>query len=332
MASDQGPIMAGRHHKAILTVAVSSRALFHLERENEIFEGPGGAAGFNRYMLDREAEVLDPGSAFPLVRKLLALNADGHKRVDVVLLSRNSPYAGLRVMRSVREYGLNIERAVFCQGANRFQYASAIGADLFLSVNAADVETALRNGVAAAAMLPSKTGERDDDIDDSVRIAFDGDSVLFGSSGDEMYERDGMEAWCSFEVANARNPLEGGPFKAVLLKLHEVRASLPVAQQHRLRMALITARSAPAHERALLTLKSWGMEMDEAVFAAGMPKGPLARAFGADAFFDDAIRNVESANDCDIPSGHVPGMKGPTTAPADEPARSVAAIEDGTSA
>lgn len=301
--SAHGGIATGLKKDAMLTVAVSSRALFMLEVENGVFEKDGEDA-FNRYMLERENLLLQPGVAFELVRKLLGLNVGGVKRVEVVMLSRNSPAAGLRVMSSVRQHGLNIERAVFCRGGHRFQYVKALGADLFLSANSPDVSSAVQNGVAAASLFPGIGGLVDGD--DQVRIAFDGDSVLFGSSGDRMFREVGREKWQQHEVDNAHIPLEAGPFKDVVERLHRIRESLGPIHGNMLKLALITARGAPAHERALKTLHSWGVDMDEAVYAAGMEKGPFVSAFKADVFFDDAIGNIESAARCNIAAGHVP--------------------------
>lgn len=287
--------------RAMLTVAVSSRALFHLEDANAVFESDGEHA-FDTYMKEREQDTLEPGTAFPLVRKLLGLNKDGANRVDVVLLSRNSPQAGLRVMSSVQAYGLQIERAVFAQGSDRFRYARAVGADLFLSANGRDVEAAIRHGVAAATMIPRRSEESSSA---QIRVAFDGDSVIFGGSADAMYRTLGMEKWREFEVANAAVPLEAGPFKGVIERLHRIRASLTGDDRQLMRLALITARGAPAHERALRTLRAWGIEIDEAVFAGGLPKGPLALAYGADVLFDDVVGNIDSAEGCNVITGHV---------------------------
>jgi len=297
----EGQDSRGPDGRAMLTVAVSSRALFHLEEANAVFEREGEVA-FDAYMRDREAQTLEPGTAFPLVRKLLGLNRDGVNRVDVVLLSRNSPQAGLRVMASVQAHGLGIERAVFAQGTDRFRYARAVGADLFLSANGMDVEAAIRHGVAAATMIPRRAEESGSE---QVRIAFDGDSVLFGGSADAMYHSLGMEKWREYEVTHAAVPLEAGPFKGVIERLHRIRASLTGDDKRLLRLALITARGAPAHERALRTLQAWGVAVDEAVFCGGLPKGPLALAYGADVLFDDVAGNIASAEGCDVTTGHV---------------------------
>lgn len=299
----------------VLTIAVSSRTLFHIEDGNTVFETQGQAA-FDEYMRSKEDVPLRPGAAFPLVRKLLGLNASQgafkRDKVEVVLLSRNSPDAGLRVMNSIKHYGLDIERAVFSAGTDRFRYARALGADLFLSANATDVLSALNQGLAAATLIPRERQDGVGEVDQTVRIAFDGDSVLFGDEADECYRQEGLDEFRRSEVANANIPLGEGPLKRFLQALTQLQAKLE--GDDRLRVALVTARGMPAHERPIKTLRHWGLHVDEAVFAAGTSKGPLLSAFGADIFFDDARRNIASADEHDISSGHVPygNQDGPT--------------------
>lgn len=291
----------------MLIIAVSSRALFHIEDGNNIFEEQGQEA-FDAYMRSKENMPLRPGTAFKLVKKLLALNTttfpEKRDRVEIVLLSRNSPDAGLRVMNSIAHYGLDIERAAFCQGGDRFKYAKALGAQLFLSANPGDVEAAMSNGLAAATMLPKETDE--DTADNEVRIAFDGDSVLFSDEADETYRKQGLQAFRDSELAQVDKPLGDGPFRPLLEELHKLQKSFADKENDPIRVALVTARGMPAHGRVIKTLRSWGVEVDEIIFAGGAPKGPLLRAFGADIFFDDTKRNIESAESCDIASGHVP--------------------------
>ena len=288
----------------MLTIAVSSRALFHMEDGHKIFLEQGADA-FDAYMRDKEATPLRQGAAFPLVKKLLALNTKGIKRdrVEVILLSRNSPDAGIRVMHSVQHYGLDIERAVFAQGSDRFRYAQALGAQLFLSVNPADVEASIQKGLAAATMVARETKMNDDDA--VVRIAFDGDSVLFSNESDLVFQEEGLAKFTSSEVAKANIPLQAGPFKPFLEALSQMQQEFP-AENVPLKIGLVTARGCPAHERVLKTLRTWNIRLDEAIFAGGRPKGPLLKAFGADVFFDDAPRNIENAAQHDIASGQVP--------------------------
>lgn len=299
----------------MLTIAVSSRSLFHIEDGNEIFEKQGQAA-FDAYMREKENVPLRPGSAFPLVRKLLNLNKLRDKGarplVQVIMLSRNSPEAGLRAMNSVQHYGLGIEMAVFSRGGDRFKYAKAMGAHLFLSANAGDVKTSLDRGLAAATLRP--TEREDSDSDDEVRIAFDGDSVLFSDEADQKYRNEGLTAFRDHEVANASIPLGAGPFKRFLEELTLLQQVLP-AEHPNLRVALVTARGMPAHARPVHTLRHWGVHVDEALFAAGAPKGALLEAFGADIFFDDTAKNITSAVEFNVPSGHVPFGAGGIVAP-----------------
>jgi 5'-nucleotidase len=291
----------------MLTVAVSSRALFHLEDGDEIYATKGQIA-FNEYMQSKESVPLRPGPAFGLVKKLLALNdnkiGDPRNRVEVILLSRNSLDAGMRVMESVRHYGLDIERAVFCAGGERFSYAQGMGAHLFLSTTPADVKAAIDNGLAAATMLPAETLEAQSDM--TVRIAFDGDSVLFSSEADEVFRAEGLDRFRESEMQNAKVPLGAGPFKAFLEALCALQATLPRGVDSPLKLALVTARGMPAHARVIHTLRSWGVLVDVAIFCGGAPKGPILKAFRADVFFDDTTKNLDSARLHDITSCHVP--------------------------
>ena len=291
----------------MLTLAVSSRSLFHIEDGNRIFETEGQDA-FDAYMREKENVPLRPGCAFHLVRKLLSLNQhpgkEGTRLVNVVMLSRNSPDASMRVSNSIAHYGLDIEGACFSQGSNRCAYARAMGADLFLSANAADVRAALSAGIAAATMVPREDLEVVEP-DNEVRIAFDGDSVLFSDEADVTYRAHGLEAFRKSELENAHIPLGDGPFKGFLEALHSIQKEFPKGQCP-LRVALVTARGLPSHGRVLHTLRHWGINVDEAIFAGGRPKGPLLQAFRADMFFDDTQKNIDSAVSHNVPSGHVP--------------------------
>lgn len=284
-----------------LVVAISSRALFDLDASHGIFEDQGREA-FCRYQIDHEEEVLAPGVAFPLVRKLLAINESlGRVMVEVILLSRNSADTGLRVFNSIRHHGLDISRAAFTSGESPFGYISAFGADLFLSANADDVRKALSAGHAAATIVSGSTRPL---ISDSLRIAFDGDAVLFSDESERIYQERGLEAFTDHEAQEARNPLTGGPFKNFLATLHYLQTLFPV-EESPIRTALVTARSAPAHERVVRTLRAWGIRIDEAIFLGGKDKGPFLGAFGADIFFDDQQRHCDSAR-LHVATGHVP--------------------------
>lgn len=286
-----------------LVVAISSRALFDLEDSHALFEREGLEA-YAAFQREREDQPLAPGIAFPLVRKLLALNAHsqpGLPSVEVILLSRNSADTGLRIFNSIERHGLEIVRAAFTNGAPTFPYIRPFGAQLFLSAHAEDVARALDAGVAAATILPSKAAARDSD---QLRIAFDGDAVIFGDESERISTEQGLAAFSANEREQAQQPLSGGPFRGVLAAIHAIQSAFPM-ESSPIRTALVTARSAPAHKRVILTLRNWGVRLDEALFLGGRDKGPFLEAFGADIFFDDSHKNVESAR-LHVATGHVP--------------------------
>ena len=287
-----------------LVVAISSRALFDLEASNRVFEEEGVEA-YQRYQLAHEGEVLAAGIALPLVKKLLALNvlAPARPRVEVILLSRNTAETGLRIMNSIAHYALDITRAAFTGGESTFPYVPAFDAHLFLSANGDDVRRALDAGHAAAQILPSNFGQNVE-LTEELRIAFDGDAVLFSDQAERVYKTGGLDAFTASEVESAKEPLSGGPFKNFLAALHRIQSEYP-ADRAPIRTALVTARSAPAHERVVRTLRAWGIRIDEALFLGGLDKGPFLKAFGADIFFDDQRGHVESARKF-VTAGHVP--------------------------
>jgi 5'-nucleotidase len=286
-----------------LVIAISSRALFDLDDSHRIFEEEGLEA-FQRYQTAHEEEVLAPGDAFPFVQKLLNLNRrfEGDARVDVILLSRNSADTGLRVFNSIQYYGLPILRAAFCSGADPWRYIAAFGCQLFLSSNPDDVRDALDQGVAAATLMAGSGGAGGDD--GQLRIAFDGDAVIFSDEAERIFKTQGLPAFAASERAAAREPLEGGPFKPFLAALHRLQSEFEPGQSP-IRTALVTARSAPAHERVIRTLRAWDIRLDESLFLGGMDKGAFLQAFGADIFFDDQQGHCESARR-HVATGHVP--------------------------
>ena len=285
-----------------LVVAISSRALFNLDDSHAIFEQKGVEA-YCSHQIESENTLLQPGVAFPLVKKLLALNErdPSNPMVEVILLSRNSADTGLRVFNSIKHHKLNITRASFTRGESTHRYIPAFGADLFLSTNPDDVQQALAAGHAAATILPSNV-----ELNESaqLRIAFDGDAVLFSDASERIYKQQGLEAFSHSEEASANEPMEGGPFKGFLAALHRIQAVYP-AENSPIRTALITARAAPAHERVIRTLRAWNIRIDEALFLGGMSKGPFLKAFGADIFFDDQKGHCDSARE-HVATGHVP--------------------------
>ena len=283
-----------------LVVAISSRALFNLEEENRFFDA-GDDKAYMQLQFDRLDVPAQPGVAFSLVKKLLAFNDADTKRVEVVILSRNDPVSGMRIFRSSKAGGLHLERGVFTQGRAPFGYLRALGAHLFLSANEKDVRDALALGFPAARVLTEST-QAGHNHPLEVRIAFDGDAVLFSDEAERVYQAQGLPAFQQHEIDKAAVPLPDGPFKPLLAALHRLQqAGTP---QMRIRTALVTARSAPAHERAILTLMSWNIAVDEAMFLGGLPKGEFLREFEPDFFFDDQTGHVNSAAR-HVPAGHV---------------------------
>ena len=282
-----------------LVVAISSRALFDFEEENQHFEATNDRA-YMRLQLDRLDTAAKPGVAFSLVNKLLAFNA-ATPRVEVVILSRNDPVSGMRVFRSAQHYGLPIQRGVFTRGESPWRYLRPLNAHLFLSTNEADVRSALGAGVPAARVYPN-SARASSAHPGEVRIAFDGDAVLFSDEAERVFPQRGLDAFQSHERDQADTPLAAGPFKPLLLALQRLQHE--PAQDMRIRTALVTARSAPAHERAIRTLMDWNIEVDEAMFLGGLPKGEFLREFEPDFFFDDQTGHVDSAA-AHVPAGHV---------------------------
>jgi 5'-nucleotidase len=286
--------LAGR-----LVVAISSRALFDFEEENQVFEASDDRA-YMQLQLQRLDSPARPGVAFSLVNKLLAFNAH-EPLVEVVILSRNDPVSGMRVFRSAQHFGLPIERGVFTRGTSPWRYLKPLKAHLFLSTNEPDVRSALQAGVPAARVYPH-SAHASAAHPNEVRIAFDGDAVLFSDEAEQVFQRAGLEAFQAHERAQADTPLAAGPFKPLLEALHQLQQAS--GDGMRLRTALVTARSAPAHERAIRTLMDWHIEVDEAMFLGGLAKGEFLREFEPDFFFDDQTGHIESAA-LHVPSGHV---------------------------
>jgi len=287
-----------------LIVAIASRALFDLDESHQIYEA-GGADAYASYQIEHEDVPLAPGVAFPLVRKLLALNTDKDRRVEVILISRNSADTGLRIFNSIQHHGLCITRAAFTRGESPYRYIEAFGAHLFLSASQEDVERALDAGIAAATIMPSAAGEG---RDGQLRIAFDGDAVLFSDEAERIFAESGLDAFNRNEVDEKNRPLSGGPFKPFLAALHNIQSEFD-PDHSPIRTALVTARGAPSHERVIRTLRSWEIRIDEALFLGGMDKGVFLKGFGADIFFDDQRKHCESAAGY-VATGHVPyGVK-----------------------
>jgi 5'-nucleotidase len=284
-----------------LVIAISSRALFNLEDSHRVFKEEGLDA-YQQYQISKEDLPLEQGDAFLLVQKLLGLNKLLEESpVQVILLSRNSADTGLRVFNSIQHYGLDISRAAFSGGDSPYRYISAFNSHLFLSTDGADVRQALESGVAAATILPS---EKSVTANEKLKIAFDGDAVLFSDDSEKIFKNEGLEAFTENEKEAANEPLSGGPFKPILAALQQIQMAFPSGESP-LRTCLVTARAAPAHERVVRTLRAWNIRIDESLFLGGLDKGEFLRAFDADVFFDDQEGHCESARN-HVATGHVP--------------------------
>ena len=292
-----------------LTIATSSAALFDLEQSDRVYKEEGLEA-YSKYQRAREQEPLAPGRAFSLIKKLLNLNSllETPDRVEVILLSRNTSDTGLRVFKSIEHHNLSISRAAFSGGTKPHRYMAAFGVDLFLSTERADVVEALEDGKAAASILSSSlpSSKRGD-----IRFAFDGDAVLFSDEAEEEYQKNGLEDFLSTEKNLANVPLRGGPFRSFVESLNQLKSEF-IGDTNPIRTALVTARSSPAHERVVKTLRSWGMSVDESLFLGGMEKAAFLNSYGADIFFDDQAEHCRIASET-VLAGHVPsGVKNRT--------------------
>lgn len=298
------PIASAPARPVRLVVAISSRALFDLSESHKVFQAEGVNA-YREYQVAHESDLLNPGVAFPLVRKLMELDAalGDRGQVEVVLVSRNSSDTGLRVLTSAHRHGLAISRAAFTGGASPYRYLAGFGADLFLSADPRDVRLALDAGCAAATLLPAAS-TRSGCEDAQVRIAFDGDAVLFSDEAERVYREQGLERFNQSELAAAHQPLPGGPLKGLLVAIHQIQSLFP-ADVSPIRTALVTSRGAPSHERVVRTLRAWDIRIDEALFLGGLAKAEFLAAFDADIFFDDQESHCEAARP-KVATGHVP--------------------------
>jgi 5'-nucleotidase len=293
--------------KLPLMIGISTRAMFDLEEENMVFEREGVAA-YITLQRAREKTPLKPGSAFEVVKRLLALNpSDGKRLVDVIILSKNSPDLSLRAFHSFEHHGLPIKRGSFTSGRSVAPFVGAWSIDLFLSNSDEDVRAAVTAGTAAARLGPAPHFSEQIPSDE-VRFAFDGDAVVFSADSDRIYKEHGLEKFLEHETRNAEVPMERGPFgRTFLPKLAELRQCFMRPDgTSRVRIAIVTARNAPAHERVIHTLRAWGTPADEAHFVGAHEKAPILEATGAHIFFDDQECHVEGASSV-ISAGLVPG-------------------------
>ena len=287
-----------------LVVGISSRALFDLEAENKIYEEQGLQA-YLEYQIAHEKEILKPGTAFPLIKALHKLNDGGEQMVEIIIMSKNSADTSLRIFNSIEHYGLGITRAALVGGNQIAPYLTAFKADLFLSANEQDVQEAINAGIAAGLICSHETLDisADEEID-QIRIAFDGDAVIFSDESEWIYKQEGLSAFEEHERLNAKNPLPAGPFAKLLTTISRVQKQLD-AENMPIRTALVTARNAPAHERVIRTLIAWNVRIDEAFFLGGLQKSEVLKAFGAHIFFDDQAVHTEPASKL-VPAARVP--------------------------
>lgn len=289
-----------------LVVGISTRALFDMEEENKIYEEQGVKA-YCEYQVAHENEPLKPGAGFALVKALLKLNErEGTERIaEVIIMSRNSADTGLRIFNSIRYYGLDITRAALVSGASLAPYLSAFNTDLFLSADEEDVQRAIDAGIAAGIICTGHVPDMDYGKEiDQIRIAFDGDAVIFSDELEMIFKEYGMDAFQENERENAEKLLPEGPF-AKLLKTISTLQKKYEGEQLPIKTALVTSRNAPAHERVIRTLRAWDVKIEEAFFLGGIPKKEILKAFGAHIFFDDQAIHTEGASEV-VPSARVP--------------------------
>ncbi len=293
-----------------LVIGISSRALFDLEAENRVYEEEGLQAYYT-YQREHERDVLKPGAAFQLVRAFLNLNELQQERrvVEVIIMSRNSPETSLRIFHSIEHYGLDITRAALLSGADVAPYLKAFRTDLFLSANAGDVKDAVDAGVAAGMILTGKAHANSRSEVGQIRIAFDGDAVLFSADSERVFKRSGLDAFVAHERGLVDTPMEKGPFANFLMALSNLQSLYQNQEEAPIRTALVTSRSVPAHERAIKTLRQWGVRVDEAFFLGGVSKRDILASFGAHIFFDDQHVHADPASEV-VPSAVVPYRTG----------------------
>ena len=288
-----------------LVVGISSRALFDLEEENKIFEKEGLEA-YSKYQQEHENDILKPGTAFPLVKALHNLNCKDKKLTEIIIMSKNSTSTSMRIFNSIKHYGLDITRAALVSGMSIAPYLTAFKTDLFLSASESDVQEAINANIAAGIICTSKGLPIDpDEVISQIRIAFDGDAVIFSDESERIYQEKGVVAFEEHEEANAKKPLPEGPFAKLLKTISMVQQQFEDPTLNPIRTALVTARNAPAHERVIRTLRAWNVRIDEAFFLGGIPKSAVLKAFGAHIFFDDQTAHTEPASSL-VPAARVP--------------------------
>lgn len=288
-----------------LVIGISSRALFDLSFEDQLFKDKG-LKEYTEYQIEHEKDILKPGVGFSLVKAILQLNdiLDTKRKTEVIIMSKNNPATSLRIFNSIEHYKLDITRAALTSGESLVPYLNAFSVDLFLSADEADVQAAIDANIAAGLIYSSGTAEYNTDKIEQIRIAFDGDAVLFSEESEEIYKSQGLPAFLEHEKKNAKKPLPEGPFAKLLKTLSFLQSQFEV-DNNPIRTALVTARNSPAHERVILTLRHWGVRIDEAFFLGGASKEGVLKAFGAHIFFDDQEVHLKDTSRS-VPSAKVP--------------------------
>ena len=306
-----------------LVVGVASSALFDLAESDAYFR-ERGEAKYRAYQDERIDETLGPGVAFPFIQRLLNLNdlRPGDPLVEVIILSHNDPMTGLRVMRSVKTHGLPITRSVFTQGQSPYGYIEAFEMSLFLTANRADVDAAIKLGLPAGHVLLSTATY--DDADPSLQVAFDFDGVLASDEAERMYREDGIEKYRDHEDAHSHIPLAPGLLQPLLADLNRIqsleeeRRATDSTYSPRLRISLITARDAPSHERAVHSMREWGVNVNDAFFLGGIEKSKVLKVLRPHIFFDDQQQHLDTALD-HIAGVHIPYGVANTSNSTDSP-------------
>lgn len=304
--------MSGYDLEQKLVIGLASSALFNLEASDKVFRTQG-ELGYREYQKEHENILLEPGVAFPFIQRLLNLNSIFPKDkpfVEVILLSRNDPNTGLRVMNSIEHYGLSIKRAIFLQGRTPYKYIDALNISLFLSANETDVNQAITAGYPAGLIL--KGNIFDIEHDEELRIAFDFDGVIADDSSEQVYKESGLSAFIKNEENLANQPANVGPLHKLLKELSTLqKEEIKYQSQNsdyksRLRLSIVTARNAPAHKRVINSLRSWGIDtINEAFFLGGIEKRKVLEILNPHIFFDDQVTHLEKTADS-IASVHIP--------------------------
>ena len=288
-----------------LVVGISSRALFDLEEENNLFQTQG-VFEYRKHQKEREGILLKPGTGFHVVKALLNLNTLSKDRlVEVIVMSKNSPETGIRVLNSIQHYQLDITRSAFTGGENLHDYMEAFDVDLFLSKDEDEVQRIVDSGVASAALI-YEPPESFNAETTTVRIAFDADAVLFSDESEHIYKTLGIEAFHKNEKANEFKSMKEGPHAKLLKMLSKIQRKMHMGVElSPLRIAIVTARNSPSHMRVINTLREWDVYIDEAFFLGGISKDKVLKAFKAHIFFDDQETHLQPAMKY-VPSARVP--------------------------